>query len=280
MERVRGVRYDRALAPLCLLAAALVCGVVALLLWDLVQRGYGGLQPAFILGAPAESGRAGGINSILVATGLILVVGMLAALPVGVGAAIYLAEFANAANPSVRAMQRSLDILASVPSIVFGLVGNALFCRYLGLGFSILSGGLTLACMVLPLFIRTVEIGIRAVPTEMRHAAAALGMSKSTIVLWIVLPAAMGAVINGIVLSVGRAAAETAALVFTSGYVDRMPTALTDSGRSMSVHIYDLAMNVPGGDTNAAKTAMVLLVGLARVSGVTRRMAGMGSTKG
>ncbi|MGQ0529114.1 MAG: PstA family ABC transporter permease, partial [Panacagrimonas sp.] len=143
--------------------------------------------------------------------------------------------------------------------IVFGLFGNALFCVMLGMGFSILSGGLTLACMALPLLIRATEQGLRAVPDDYRQAAAALGVSRWTVTVQVLLPAAVPGLLAGLVLGIGRALAETAALIFTSGYVDRMPSSLMDSGRAMSIHIYDLAMNIPGGERNAYGTALVLV---------------------
>jgi phosphate transport system permease protein len=151
-------------------------------------------------------------------------------------------------------------VLAGVPSIVFGLFGNAFFCIYLGLGFSILSGGLTLACMVLPILIRTAEEGLHSAPHDYRLAAAALGMSRSATLVHLLLPAAAPALVAGLMLGIGRAGAETAALIFTSGYVDRMPDSLFDSGRALSVHIYDLSMNVAGGDASAYASALVLII--------------------
>jgi len=150
-------------------------------------------------------------------------------------------------------------VLAGVPSIIFGLFGNAFFCVYLKMGFSILSGGLTLACMVLPILIRSTEEGFRSVPAEYRFGATALGMSRTSTLVHLLLPAAMPGLVVGLVLGVGRAIAETAALIFTSGYVDRMPGSLMDSGRSLSIHIFDLSMNVAGGDSNAYASALVLI---------------------
>jgi phosphate transport system permease protein len=150
-------------------------------------------------------------------------------------------------------------VLAGVPSVVFGLFGNALFCQHLGFGVSILSGGLTLACMVLPFLIRATEEGFRAVSDTHRLAAAALGFSKTSVLFSIVLPLAAPGVIVGVVLGLGRALAETAALLFTSGYVPRMPASFLDSGRMLSVHIHDLAMNVPGGNKPAYASALVLV---------------------
>ena len=128
------------------------------------------------------------------------------------------------------------------------------------MGYSILAGGLTLACMMLPLLVSTTEAGLSALPADWRSGAAALGMSRSSLVLQVLLPAAAPAVIAGTVLAIGRATAETAVLIFTSGYVDRMPASLLDSGRSLAVHIYDLSMNVSGGDRAAYGAASVLVV--------------------
>lgn len=242
------------------LMAALVSGLFVWLLSDILWHGIGQLSWGFLTEAPRNAGRAGGIGPIIVSTMLILIVCMAAALPLGVGTAIFLAEFTSLENRFGRMVRRSLDVLAGVPSIVFGLFGNAFFCVYLGMGFSILSGGLTLACMVLPILIRSTEEGLRSVPNEYRLGAAALGMSRTTTLLHLLLPAAMPGLVVGLVLGIGRALAETAALIFTSGYVDRMPSSLMDSGRSLSIHIFDLSMNVAGGDPNAYASALILIV--------------------
>jgi len=244
------------------------------LLAGIVPRGVGELTWGFLTGVPENAGRSGGIGPIIVSTAWILAVCMTVALPVGIGTAILLAEFAASDGRLGRAVRRSLDVLAGVPSIVFGLFGSALFCRYLGLGFSILSGGLTLACMVLPILIRATEDGFRSVPDEIRLGAAALGMSRMRTVFSLLLPAALPGLVAGFVLGIGRAVAETAALLFTSGYVDRMPESLFDSGRSLSVHIYDLSMNVPGGDSNASATAVLLIAALLVIYGTVAGITG------
>lgn len=240
-------------------AALLIGSVFFWILGGLLWQGWDRLSWTFFLGSPEDAGRAGGIGPILVSTFLILAVCLTVAGPIGLGAAIFLAECTSTEKRLGRWVGRSLDVLAGVPSIVFGLFGNALFCVYLGLGFSILSGGLTLTCMVLPILIRTTEEGFRAVPQAYRQAAAALGMSRTRTLFHILIPVALPGLLAGFVLGIGRAAAETAALIFTSGYVDRMPASLMDSGRALSVHIYDLSMNVPGGEPNAYASAVVLL---------------------
>ncbi|MDT8377120.1 MAG: phosphate ABC transporter permease PstA [Mariprofundaceae bacterium] len=236
--------------------------VVGLLLWiigDLAYQGLAHLSFDFLFSEPENAGRDGGIGPILVSTLMILGVTFLTALPVGVAVAVWLAEFTRRGSIAGNWVRLSLDVMAGVPSIVYGLFGNAFFCLYLGMGFSILSGGLTLALMILPVLIRTCEAGVSSVSDAWRHGAQALGMSRSSAIWHILLPAASPAIAAGLILGIGRASAETAALIFTSGYVDRMPESLMDSGRTLSVHIYDLSMNVTGGDATAHASALVLL---------------------
>jgi phosphate transport system permease protein len=255
------------------LTAALVSGVFVWLLADIIIHGLPKLSGSFLVEAPQNAGRSGGIGPIIVSTGLILLVAMATAAPLGLATAVLLSEFTRHDSVFGRLVRRSLDVLAGVPSIVFGLFGNAFFCIYLGLGFSILSGGLTLACMVLPILIRTAEEGLRSAPNDYRLAAAALGMSRGTALLHLLLPAATPAIAAGLMLGIGRAGAETAALVFTSGYVDRMPDSLFDSGRALSVHIYDLSMNVAGGDANAYTSALVLIILLLIINSIAMGLA-------
>jgi phosphate transport system permease protein len=240
-------------------AATMVAVPFLWLIGDVLWNGWNHLSLSFIFSAPQNAGREGGIGPILISTLLIVGVCMGVALPMGLGTALFLSEYTRHDHVLGRLIRGSLDVLAGVPSIVFGLFGNALFCQALGLGFSILSGGLTLACMVLPILIRTVEESFRAISRDQRLSAAALGLSTPTTIRTILLPAAIPGLLVGGILGMGRAIAETAALIFTSGYVDRMPESLMDSGRSLAVHIYDLAMNVAGGNPHAYATALVLV---------------------
>lgn len=251
---------DRVFTGIVWLGAGVMTALFLWLLGDLLWQGASHLSGSFLLSDPADSGRSGGIASILVSTLLILAVALMAAIPLGLMSAVWLTEYTRRDGTLGAAVRLSLDVLAGVPSIVFGLFGNAFFSVYLGLGFSIVSGGLTLACMILPIFIRTSQAGLSAVSGDWRRNAAALGMSRASVLWHVLLPAAAPAVASGIMLGVGRATAETAALIFTSGYVDRMPTSLFDSGRALAVHIYDLSMNVTGGDQAAYASALVLIV--------------------
>jgi len=159
-------------------AAMTVLAVLGWVLVDVLLRGMSVLSWEFLTAAPENAGREGGIGPMLVSTGLILAVCLAAAVPVGIGCALFLSEFARRSVASGRWIRRSLDVLAGTPSIVFGLFGNVLFAKILGMGFSILAGGLTLACMVLPFLIRATEQGLRTVPEGYRRASAALGLSR------------------------------------------------------------------------------------------------------
>lgn len=259
-------------------SAGLVMATLVWILADIAARGLSQVSLSFLTEAVEDAGRGGGIGPVILSTSLILLVTLALAIPLSLATAIALTERIGYETWFSRNVRRCLDVLAGVPSIVFGLFGNAFFAITLGLGYSILSGGLTLACMVLPILIRTFEQAIAAVPNEYRYAAAALGLRRTAILFRVILPAAAPALMAGVVLSIGRALAETAALIFTSGYVARKPESLMDSGRSLSVHIYDMAMNVPGGSSRAYATACVL-VGLLLVinatTGLLLRLAGL-----
>ena len=265
IERSR-FRFDGHL----LLVWAAPLTIIAIFVWivgGVLLHGLDQLSWSYLVEAPRRAGRQGGIGPILVSTLLIVSVCLAVAIPLALGAALLLAEFVPRRSPGARIVRLSLDVLAGVPSIVFGLFGSAFFCSLLGLRFSILSGGLTLACMILPVLIRTIEQSLRGVPNAYRMGAAALGLTRTRAIVTVLLPVAAPGVLVGVLLGVGRAVAETAALIFTSGYVDRMPSSVLDSGRALSVHIFDLSLNVPGGDAAAYRASIVLLLLLMLING-------------
>jgi phosphate transport system permease protein len=243
------------------------------ILSDIIWHGAGRLSWEFLTAAPENAGRRGGIGPILVSTLLILGVCMAVSVPIGIGTAVLLAEFTSSESFFGRLVRRSLDVLAGVPSIVFGLFGNAFFCNTLGLGFSILSGGLTLACMVLPILIRSTEEGFRAVPSHYRLSAAALGFSRTTTLWQLLLPAAVPGLVVGLVLGMARAIAETAALIFTVAMWIGCQSLYWILDVPSPIHIFDLSMNVSGGDSNAYASALVLLVLLLLINGTAAWMA-------
>ena len=250
---------DRLTKVLSWLAGLIVIFILFYILGDILKIAVPEMGLSFLVDEPSSAGRKGGIFPVLVSTLWIVTVCMSVVLPVGLATAFYLSDYNPNKKAGVKTVRKTIEILSGVPSIVFGLFGNALFSIYFGMGFSILSGGLTLACMAMPLFVSTVEKGISSVPRKYFLAGNSLGLSQWSVYFKVIGPLALPSIFVGSVLSIGRALAETAALIFTSGYVDRMPESLMDSGRSLSIHIYDLAMNVPGGDKNAYKTAFVLI---------------------
>lgn len=249
-------------------SAGLVIGILVWILVDIAVRGLSQIDLTFLTSGLKDAGRSGGIGPVILSTAIILLITLATAVPLSLATAIALTERIGDQSWFARGVRGSLDILAGVPSIVFGLFGNAFFVISLGLGYSVLAGGLTLACMVLPILIRTSEQAIVAVPDDYRFAAASLGLGRAATLFRVVLPAAAPALVAGVVLGIGRSLAETAALIFTSGYVARTPESLFDSGRSLSVHIYDLAMNVPQGGSRAYATACVLVVLLLAINAV------------
>ena len=260
---------DFASAAFSWVCALLFVTLSVLLVYSIFHAGMSQVDWAFITETPADSGKAGGIAPIIVSTLLITLVCICATVPFGLGTAIYLSEYLPSNSRAGVLIRTLLDTLAATPSIVFGLFGNAFFCLALGMGYSILSGGLTLACMVLPIFIRVAEAGIREVSDDHRRGAMALSLSRTTTTFRVILPKALPSLLAAFTLGLARALAETAALIFTSGYVTRYPESLFDSGRSLSVHIYDLALNVPSGNERAFATATVLVALLLIINSLT-----------
>ncbi len=246
--------------------AFVIIGILLLPVLEIVAHGYKKISLDFILTNPTDSGRSGGIKSILVSTSLIVSVSLTTAVPLAFFTAVLLTEYLHYTSKFAIAVRASLDILAGVPSVVFGLFGLAFFCRTLEMGYSIQAGGLTLACMILPTLCRSMCSALTSVGDQYRISGAALCMSRVSILFKVTVPVVLPALVAGTILGLTRAIAETALLLFTSGYSDRMPSGIADSGRSISVHIYELATNVPGGTEAAYGAAFVLLLVLALLS--------------
>jgi phosphate transport system permease protein len=207
----------------------------------------------------------GGMSTTVVTTLYLVVLTLVIATPLGVGAAIYLTEYAGEVQRQsrlagflVRVARTGVEILAGVPSIIFGLFGFALFVTALKLKFSLLSAGLSGACLILPVIIRTSEEALLAVPRSYREGSLALGATKWQTILSVALPAAAPGVVTGIVLSVGRIVAETAIFWVTLGGSYRLPENLLSSGRTMALHVYMLASETRAFD-KAMGTAAVLI---------------------
>lgn len=208
----------------------------------------------------------GGISTTIATTFYLAAITLVVATPLGIGAAIYLVEYAGemmrrsvVVRHLVGISRFGIEILAGVPSIIFGLFGYALFVTTLQFGFSLLSAGLAGACLVLPVLIRTTEEALKAVPRSYREGSLALGATQWQTVWKVVLPAALPGVITGIVLSLGRIVSETAVFFVTLGGSYRMPTSIMSSGRTMALHLYYLAMDTRAFD-KAMGTGAVLII--------------------
>lgn len=259
----RRARVQRLGFALLTAAAALALLPLALLLLWLVLRAGSALTWAFLTQPPADGMRSGGIFPALVGS-LLLALGALAvALPLGFGAAIYLAELAPP-GPWVRLVRLATLALAGVPSVVYGLFGLALFGIVLGFGPSLLTGCLTLGLLVLPVVMATAEEALRAVPQTYREASRALGAAEWQTVRAVVLPQALPGFLTAAILAVARAAGETAPILFTAVafYMPHLPRGPLDRVMALPYHLYAVATQVPGVAPARQYATAVVLLGL------------------
>src|SRR5512136_109995 len=241
-------------------ATVIVLLVLGVILWNIIGNGLPAISWEFLTGVPRDLGRSGGIFPAIVGT-LYLVGGAIGmALPVGVGAAVYLVEYTREGR-FVRLVRTGVDLLNGTPSIVFGLFGFAFLVLYLRFGVSLIAGQVTLALMVLPTIIRTTEEALKCVPQGLREGSLALGATRWQTIRRVVLPPAMPGILTGAILAVGRAAGETAPIMFTAVVFSRrfLPDSLLDPVMALPYHLFILATNVPGARTNQYGTALVLL---------------------
>lgn len=224
------------------LAGFLILGILASFLTYILYKGLPVLSLDFIFGKPRELAAGGGVGPQLFNSFYILFLSMAISIPVAVGAGIYLAEYARD-TWLTRLIRLSTESLATVPSIVLGLFGMIIFVNFLGFGFSILGGALTLMLLSLPVLVRVTEETLRTVPRAYREASLALGATKFQTIWKVVLPQAMPGIITGITLTAGRALGETAILIFTAGTtVSRhaMDTNVFAAGETLAVHMWYL----------------------------------------
>ena len=240
--------------------------VVGILIWILgfiIYNGVSVISWEFLSTAPTEGMTAGGIFPAIVGTIYLVIGSIVFAFPLGVMSAIYTSEYAGK-GWIVKFIRIMTNNLASIPSIVFGLFGMALFVNTLNFGDSIIAGSLTLGLLVLPLVIRTTEEALNAVPTAMRTASLALGASKLQTIFRVVLPMAYPNIITGLILSIGRVSGETAPILFTveAYFLPKLPESIFDQVMALPYHLYVVATS--GTDIEAARpiaygTALVLI---------------------
>ena len=239
-------------------AAAVTVAVLGAIILYVFVNGIRVLSPAFIFTWPHGVNSEGGIWPTIISTLYVTGLSMLICTPIAVLAAVYLAEYAHQGRV-VAVIRFAADSLASVPSIVMGLFGFALFVEAMGLGLSMLSASAALSLLMLPIVMRATEEAIRAVPRYIRWGSYGMGATKWQTVSKVVLPAAAPRIITGIVLATGRAVGETAVVFYTMGQAIHLPVSPLESGRPMTVHLYLLAVegiNLPA----AYGTALLLMV--------------------
>jgi len=250
------------------------CGLMAMaaVFWIIgyvLSQGFQVINLEFLTTRPAGgvSGE-GGMSTTIVTTLYLVALTIAIATPLGVGAAIYLVEYAGDVSREnkfiaflIKAARTGVEILAGVPSIIFGLFGFALFVLYMKFGFSLLSASLSGAALVLPTIIRTSEEALLTVPRSYREGSLSLGATKWYTIFNVVLPTAMPGIVTGIVLSVGRIIAETAIFWVTLGGSYHLPKSVMNSGRSMALHVYSLASETRAFD-KAMGTAAILIISI------------------
>ncbi|MBI4217884.1 MAG: phosphate ABC transporter permease PstA [Elusimicrobia bacterium] len=245
-----------------LLATLLIVVPVGLILVMIIQKGWPAIHWQFLFDIPREGMRSGGIFPAIVGTLYIVTGAILFALPIGLLAAVHLSEYAKD-NFLNRAIKLAIVNLAGVPSVVYGLFGLAIFVIFFKFGASILSGSLTLGIMILPIIITTSSEALESVPYSFREVSYSLGASKWQTIRHIVLPNAIPGILTGTILGLGRAAGETAPILFTVAafYLPRLPQSVFDQAMALPYHLYVISTQVPNVQEKVRYgTALVLLI--------------------
>ncbi|MGC9553730.1 MAG: phosphate ABC transporter permease PstA [Thermoplasmatota archaeon] len=263
-DRVKIARMTERIAFGFITSAVVVtAALLGIILYHITVNGAAAISWEFLTSPPRNLGREGGIFPAIVGT-LLLVGGAITfALPLGMGAAIYLTEYTREGKIT-KIIRGGAELLNGTPSIVFGLFGLTFFVLYLGWGISMLAGQITLGLMVLPTVIRTTEEALKSVPYGLREGSLALGATKWQTIKKVVLPPSIPGVMTGAILSIGRAAGETAPILFTAAVFSQrfLPNSVFDPVMALPYHLFVLTTNVPGADaeTNAYGTALVLVL--------------------
>ena len=237
---------------LVLLAAIITFAALLFLIAYILVNGVPYLKPSLFSFTYTSD------NAALINTLIMTALSLLIAVPLGIFSAIYLVEYAKRGNKFVEIIRLTTETLQGIPSIVYGLFGMLFFVTFCHWGFSILAGAFTLSIMVLPLIMRSTEEALKSVPDSYREGSFGLGAGKLRTVFRIVLPSAVPGILAGVILAVGRIVGETAALIYTAGTLAKMPKNVMSSGRTLAVHMYNLASEGLYMD-QAYATAVILL---------------------
>jgi len=248
----------KVLGVLFTLFGVLILGV---LIYNIVRVGYSRINWDFLTSLPSRKPEEAGIYTAIIGTLDIMILTIIFAIPIGVGAGIYLEEYAKKSKFS-SLLEINISNLAGVPSIIYGLLGLGIFVRFLGFGGSILSGSLTLSLLILPIIIVATREAIKAVPHSLKEASFALGASKWQTIKSVVLPSSFGGIITGIILSLSRAIGETAPLIVVGAmaYVPFVPHSLFDTFSVLPMQIFNWTTRPQQGFAIAASGAIIVLL--------------------
>lgn len=256
-------------------AAAVTVGFLFWIIWYILSNGLQHVDWNFITDDYTRTGTEQGIFPMIISTIYMVIASISVAAPLGIMTAIYLTEYAKVGSRLVKVIRFCTESLAGIPSIIFGLFGMTFFVSILGLGFSILSGALTLSILILPVIIRTTEEALMAVPQTYREGSYGLGAPKIYTIWRLILPSAMPGILTSVILSIGRVIGESAPVFLTAGMVARIPESVLDSGRTLTVHLYKLTTELFTIDewNQAYGTATVLIVLVLLINMVTKLIA-------
>lgn len=263
----------RILVSLC---ALITLGVLFALLAYILVKGIPNIKPALFEWKYSTENLS--MMPAVINTLIMTLVTLLFAVPVGIFAAIYLAEYAKRGSKLVSIIRLTTETLSGIPSIVFGLFGYLFFAAALGFGYSMIGGALTLAIMILPVIMRTAEEALLSVPDALREGSFGLGAGRLRTVFRIVIPYAMPGILSGVILGTGRVVGETAALLYTAGSVAKVPESLMGSGRTLAVHMYCL-LNEGLYMEAAYAAAVILLVMVVIINLISGLIAGKVGSK-
>ncbi|MGL5312355.1 MAG: phosphate ABC transporter permease PstA [Peptostreptococcaceae bacterium] len=248
---------ENILKTLIYLSAIFTVATLVVIVGYIFIKGIGGINANFLFSDYSASGD-GGILPMIATTLYTVALSLIVATPIGILSAIYLQEYAKKGK-IVTCIRFATESLAGIPSIIYGLFGGIFFVVTLGMKYSILSGSLTVAIIILPVIIRTTEEALKTVPQSYREASLALGSTKFQTLYKVILPSAIPGILSGLILSVGRVIGESAAILLTAGTVAQMPGTIFDSARTLTVHAY-LLTKEKGDIAGAASIGVVLIV--------------------
>ena len=264
---LRQKRKDRAMWILMAVVTAIILAVLVFIIIYVVGQGLPGLTWEFLTSRDLDHG----IWAMIVTTTYVVITSLVISLPIGIITALYLNEYAK--NPRlVRFLRLTIETLAGIPSIIYGLFGLLVFARVFGFGQSIIAGGLTLSIMILPVIITTVEEALKTIPMAYREGSLALGTTKIQTIRKVVLPSALPGIVTSVILAIGRVVGESAPVLLTVGIARNVPKSIFDSGRTMTIHLYYLTKEAIEADAfqQAFATATVLIVFVIIINSITR----------